>query len=277
MPQASVIRDIMNVIQDERPYFVLTVGESLVGDLCSNLVPVIEISTVPSGRIRTKAQFQVIGRRVNEDDRTWMKNCGLPQDHIVESLFTSAFKPQTHQYNRTQLGLPENQFVVLVVGGRLDDEIDEECIQIFNRLAAKGICIAFMGVFNRYTSLIKENELFQKNTVYLGFQEDVLAVNECCDAYLNPKRIGGGTSCAEALYKGLPVVTLNYGDVGIGAGEDFHVESYEDMYNQVLRYAEDREYYALMSQKAKERAAKLTDSKTEFIRVIQTIEQSNRF
>ena len=111
----------------------------------------------------------------------------------------------------------------------------------------------------------------------MGYQEDVLAVNECCDVYLNPRRIGGGTSGAAALYKGLPVVTLNYGDVGVGAGEDFHVKDYEDMYHQVVRYSKDKEYYARMSQKAIQRASELTDSKKEFVRIIRKVEQSNRF
>ncbi len=277
MPQVSVVKEIMDVIQSEKPYFIVTIGDSLVGDLCSNLVPVIEIATVHSDRIRTKAQFQVIGRKVNDSDRRWMKKHKLPEDHIVESLFTFVFKAQTHQYTRTQLGLPENQFIVLVVGGRLDDEIDEECLQVFNRLAENEIFIAFMGVFDRYDSIVENNALLKKQSAFLGFQDDVLAVNECCDVYLNPRRVGGGTSCAEALYKGLPVVTLNYGDVGLGAGEDFHVKDFEDMYRQVVKYSEDKEYYACMSQKAKCRAAQLTDSKAEFARVIQKVEQSERF
>lgn len=277
MPQVSIIKNIMDMVQQLKPYFILTIGKSLVGDLCSNIVPVIGLSTVPSGRMTTKATFQIIGRKVNDDDRAWMQKHGLQEDHIVESLFTSSFNPQTHQYTREQLGLPEDQFIVLLVGGRLDDEIDEECVKVLVRLAEKGIFIAFMGKFEKYNSLIKKQEPLIKQSAFLGFQQDVLAVNECCDAYLNPKRVGGGTSCAEALYKGLPVATLDYGDVGVGAGPDFHVADYEEMYERIVRYAEDKEYYAQMSQKARQRAELLTDSKTEFIKAIRKIEESDRF
>lgn len=110
-----------------------------------------------------------------------------------------------------------------------------------------------------------------------GLQEDVLAVNECCDLYLNPKRIGGGTSVAEALYKGLPVVTMDYGDGGLGAGKEFHVSDYEEMYELVLKYANDKEFYKLMSEKAKERAQRLMDSKKEFVKIIETMENSKLF
>jgi hypothetical protein len=277
MPQVPIMRELMNAVQRLKPYFILTIGNSLFGDLCSNIVPVVALSTVPSDRMKTKATFQIIGRRVNDDDRTWMRKHGMSEDCIVESLFTSSFKPQTHQYTRTQLGLPENQFIVQLVGGRLDEEVDEDCVKVLVRLAEKGIFIAFMGKFEKYNSLIEQQEILKKQSSFLGFQDDVLAVNECCDAYLNPKRVGGGTSCAEALYKGLPVVTLDYGDVGVGAGADFHVADYEEMYQRVIKYAEDKEYYAQMSQKARERAELLTDSKTQFVEAIHKIEESKRF
>ena len=277
MPQVPVIKEIMDVIQSEKPYFIVTIGDSLVGDLCSKLVPVIGISTVPSSRMQTRAQFQVIGRKVNEDDKKWIKKHGFPEDHMIESLFTSAFRTQTHHYTRKELGLPEHQFVVLVVGARLDKEINEACMEVFYRLTENGLFIAFMGVFDKYPMYGEKNECFKQNSAFLGFQDDVLAVNECCDVYLNPKRVGGGTSCAEALYKGLPVVTLNYGDVGLGAGEDFHVSGYEEMVRQIVKYSEDKEYYQMMSEKAKKRAERLTDSKKEFVRVIQQAEKSQQF
>jgi glycosyltransferase involved in cell wall biosynthesis len=277
MPQVSVVQELLDVVQRLKPYFIMTVGGSLVGDLCSNIVPVIGLSTVPSDRMITNSTFQIIGRRVNDDDRAWMRKHGLPEEHMVESLFTSSFNPQTHHYTRQQLGLPENQFVVLLVGGRLDKEVDEECIRVLVRLAEKGIFIAFMGVLDTYDSLVEKWEPLKKQSAYLGFQEDVLAVNECCDAYLNPKRVGGGTSCAEALYKGLPVVTMDYGDVGVGAGPDFHVADYDEMYEKIIRYSEDKEYYGEMSQKAKQRAELLTDSKTSFVKAIRKVEESDTF
>ena len=96
---------------------------------------------------------------------------------------------------------------------------------------------------------------------------------KCCDLNINPKRIGGGTSVAESLYMGLPVVTFDYGDGGLGAGSDFHVDNYDDMVEQVLRYASDKQYYQEMSQKAKERASVLTDSEKSFLNIFRTAQE----
>lgn len=278
MPQVSVIKEILDVVKSEKPYFILTIGgNSMVSDICSNIIPTITIGTVPSNRAVTRGQFQTIGRKITEEDRKWMQKHHLAEDHIIESLFTSAFKEQKHHYTRRELGLPEDKFICILVGGRLDEEIDSDCMDMLQRLADAGIYIAFIGVFNRYQKYADQNETFRNNSINLGFQDDVLAVDECCDLYINPKRIGGGTSAAEALYKGLPVVTFDFGDVGVGAGADFHVSGYEDMYNHIMKYVKDKEYYAEMSTKARERAACLTDSKTEFIKIIQKAEESDRF
>ena len=44
-----------------------------------------------------------------------------------------------------------------------------------------------------------------------------------CDAYLNPRRVGGGASALQALEAGLPIVSPAAGDVASVAGPDFCV------------------------------------------------------
>ena len=278
MPDISVIREIMDVVKSEKPYFILTIGgNSIASDLCSNIIPTISISTVPSNRTMTYGQFQAMGRRIIDSDRKWIEKHNLPTDHIIESLFTSAFKEQTHLYTREQLGLPDNRFIVVLVGGRLDYEIDLNCMDVLYQLTGNGIFIVFLGKFDKYETYAEQNETFKINSINLGFQEDVLAVDECCDLYFNPKRVGGGTSVAEALYKGLPVVTLDYGDVGVGAGPDFHVKDYEEMYKKIIRYSQDKDFYEKMSKRARERAVELMDSKSEFFKIIKKAEESDAF
>lgn len=76
----------------------------------------------------------------------------------------------------------------------------------------------------------------------------------------------------EAMVKGIPPVTLHYGDVALGSGEEFWVEDYDGMVKQIIRLKEDSEYYALMSQKARERAEVVMDSKKTFWEAFQYIE-----
>lgn len=278
MPQVSVIKEIIDVVLAEKPYFILTIGGgSVISDICSNIVPTLCVSTVFSGRTETRGQFQSIARRITEDDKRWLNKHNLPEDHIIEGLFNFAFVEQTHSYTRKELGLPENRFIVIIVGLRLDTEIDGECIKLLQRLMNAGIFIVFMGVFGRYREYVERYPDFGENSSYLEFQDDPLAVNECCDLYLNPKRTGGGGSAAEALYKGLPVVTCSFGDVGVSAGEAFHVKDYDEMFYQVIKYYKDKAYYYEMSKKAVERGKLLTDSTSEFVRIIKKMEHSQRF
>lgn len=278
MPQVAVIQQIIEVIKSEKPYFILNIGgNSIVSDICSNIVPTLTLATVFSGRSTTRGQFQAIGRKINQDDRDWIKKHNLGEDHIIESLFTFVFREQTHSYTREELGLPQEGFVVQLVGGRLSLEVDTKCLEILIKLMEQGIYVAFVGGFDAFDKLSDTNEVFRKYAINLGFQEDVLAVDECCDLYLNPKRTGGGSSAAEAMFKGMPVVTFDYGDVGVAAGDDFHVADWEEMFSQVLRYANDTEYYNMMSIKARKRAARLLDTEGEFLKIIEEMERSPRF
>lgn len=278
MPDVDIIREIIQVVKTEKPYYIVTIGgNSIVNDVCSNIIPTLSLATLFSRRAVTCGTFQVKGNKITTEDRLWLKKNNLPEDHIIESMFTFSFREQTHTYTRKDLGLPEEGFISVLVGGRLDDELDAECEKMLLKLASKGIIIAFLGVFKRYKELCEKHPKFAENAYYLGFREDVLAIDECCDLYINPRRLGGGTSVAEALYKGLPAVTFDFGDVGVVAGKDFFVYDYDDMYNKIIKYATDKEYYTEMSKKAKNRGRLLVDSDREFIKIIETMEKSSRF
>ena len=141
----------------------------------------------------------------------------------------------------------------------------------------KGVVIVFAGVFDEYDRLSEKYPLLKEQSLYLGFVEDILALNEICDAYANPKRTGGGTSVVEAMIKGLPAVTLPKGDVGLGAGEEFHVQSYQEMAERLLQLRDDKQYYEEMSEKALARAKVLTDTESAFLDALEKIENLEEF
>lgn len=278
MPNVQDAISILEIVKRLKPYYIINIGgNSIVSDICSNIVPTVTINTVPSARTMTEGQFQVMGRAITQEDREWMAKWNKSANHILQCRFTSAFKKQTHQYTRGELGLPENGFIGLVVGGRLGAECSQEFIDMLLEVMRQGVYVAFAGDMPTYDEIARANELFARQSINLEFQQDMLAVDEICDLYINPKRTGGGTSVAEALYKGLPAVTLNYGDVGLGAGADFWVEDYEQMVQQILRYKEDKAFYEEMSLKAEKRAAVLMDSTGEFVRLLEKVESLPEF
>lgn len=107
----------------------------------------------------------------------------------------------------------------------------------------------------------------------LGLQEDALAIYSLCDLYLNPIRLSGGTSAAESMSEGVPVLTTDLGDVALEVEDAYKVKDYEEMKQRIFELEADHKQWEKWSQAAKEKAEELTDSKKEFIKIIKQIEK----
>ncbi|MCC5450471.1 glycosyltransferase [Rheinheimera sp. UJ51] len=262
---------LIDVINTLKPGFTLSIGDNLLADICSQIVPNAVISTVFSSLSFSPSQFRVIGRNVTEIEKSNLTKQGLSTDSVIESIFTFDFKPQNNIFNRKDLGLPEDKFLIALVGGRLTNELSEKFLQLLLPLCEHDIHFVIIGNLDTYTQFCNKYSNFKDNFSNLGFQDDVLAVLEICDLYLNPPRIGGGSSAAEALSKGKPVVTLDSGDVATAVGIDFTVKCEQEMYKIILKYKTDNHFYLLQSNNAIERAAILLDSDKAFTEVLQQI------
>lgn len=273
MPNIENSKEFLDFVIKYKPFYIVNIGgNSLLIDICSRVVPVININTVPSGLTCTKAAVQVIGRQLTEKEENLLALLGKTKENIIVGRFTSSLKPQINKYTRKELDIPEEQFVIALIGGRLTQEVTQEFITMIDYILQKGVMLMIIGKMDNYEDICRKDSIFGQNAVYLGEQDDVLAILELCDLYVNPKRAGGGTSVIEAMYKGCPAVTLNSGDVALGAGPDFCVDSYEEMQKQIFRYMEDKKFYREMSIKAKKRAEYMLDSANAFMEIIHQFE-----
>lgn len=272
MPNVVEIRKAIDKILEINPYFILNIGgNSILTDILSDGIPTLTISTVPSSLTVTMGQFQAIGRKLNERDINILKKRNKTVNHVIEGVFTSSFKEQTKFISRKDLGLPEDKFIIILIGGRLTSEITDEFLENLLSLCENNIVIALAGTFDKYLECKKKYTDFSKKVYNLGFQDDIMAVLDCCDLYVNPIRTGGGTSAAEAMWKGIPVVTFPVGDVGLGASEQFYVNNYDEMKKTIIKYSKDKKFYEEMSLKAKDRASELTDTSKEFGKIISEV------
>ncbi len=274
MPDLEIIAGIIRMVKDRKPEFILDIGGSdLCADLCGLFVPQVTISTVFSKIAISCGEYQIINKVLSEDDIEELAVLGVDPLKVKQARFTFSFKKQTHHFTHKQLGLWEDKFILLVVGWRLDQEVDENFLDMLECVLEENqsIAVAFMGKFDLYNEKIKHYVRLQERSKNLGKQMDALAVTECCDLYVNPRRSGGGSSVSEALYKGLPAVTLPTGDVSVAAGELFWVEDYFAMQEKILKYASEENYYKQMSEKAKKRAEELMDSNGGFGQTMETI------
>lgn len=280
MPDLKIISDLQQFVWKMKPYCIFNIGGSdLCADLCGRIVPEITISTVFSDIATTCGLFQVVCKDLTEVDYECLAMMGCKKENVKKSLFTFTFREQDHSFTREELGFAEGKKILLITGWRLDDEADDVFLKMLDVLSLKvpEIEVVFMGKFDRYEEKCRAFTGLWENSIYLGMQEDALSIIECCDLYVNPKRSGGGSSAAEALFKGLPLVTLPTGDVAAAAGVDFHVKDYEEMAEKIQSYCMNQELYQQMSQKAKKRATALMDSRKSFCDVFFEIENSPDF
>jgi glycosyltransferase involved in cell wall biosynthesis len=279
MPSLEGIINILLIVQEYKPYMIFNIGSyNLTADLCSNFLPVATVTTVPSSLPTTKSQFHITGREIKTSDIEHMEKYGFGKENLISSTFTFTFKPQVHHYTREDLGLPEDKFLLVLVGGRLSKEISNEFIDLLlETTSTSNTHLVFVGLFEQFEQLSSKNELFKKNATNLGMQGDVLAVLECCDLYINPRRIGGGTSAVEALFKGVPVLTFRSGDVYLNVGSDFGVDDEDSMIAKIKQYCKDKEYYKKMQFLGKEKADILMDSTKTIEQLIETIVSNSLF
>jgi hypothetical protein len=264
MPNDQEINKILSSIQKNKPYLIINIGQSIVGDIASNIVPAV---TLPLGMYEySRSNFYVINNK-HEKER-YIKLYDFKEENIIVSRFAFELKNQFKKFSKNQLSIPNNKFILSVVGNRLNFEIDDDFLSMLDDCCNElNTFVVFISNYEFNNEQKKQYKYLYRNSKSMGFQNDLLAIMEHVDLYINPKRKGGGSSAIYALYKGKPVITLNYGDVANNVGDEFCCETYSEMYDLIKKYKLDKDFYLKQSKIAKERALILTDF-NEFIKNI---------
>lgn len=278
MPEYTEVCKILQLIREFCPYEVVMLGDHcLLGDLVAEMIPTVCIPMVFSSIPIKHNQFVAVGKHLTNEDYQMIEAQGCERVRYIESTFTFELIPQTTTLTREQLRLPEDKFILSMVGIRLDYEITESFIHKIERVFEHGCYIAFAGTFRTYEELCKRIPDLANNSTYVGYQNDILAFQEICDLYVNPPRMGGGFSVVEAFHKGKPGVTLPYGDVAASTGPEFWVKDLDEMAETIIRYKEDADFYYIQSVRAQERSRKLFDSRGAMEHILNEMEKREGF
>lgn len=282
MPDIDIYIYLLKALQKLKPYYVVSIGaDGFFAQLVNYIVPVLTVGLCPSRITFTETACQTISRDLNNDDLQLLNNVNVKLDSVIKSTFSSSCIEKTHSMNRKEIGVLENSIILCIVGGRLGIEMDEDFMQMLVEISYLNPNVEYvvLGGFGNGISI--ENlpcyEQLAEKIHFCGMVKDILAYLELCDLYINPRRIGGGTSAVEALHVGVPVISTNFGDVAVNVGSDFIVSDYAEMISKVNQYIADNEYYKSQSIKAKERAEYLLDSDRHFIDTLKEFESRIQF
>ena len=92
----------------------------MLADLCGNIVPCASMALAFSTFPKTMNKMKILGRNLYKEEKSL-----YIEDDIIESRFTFELKPQTRKFSRKEQGIPEDKFVLVVVGTRLDYDITD--------------------------------------------------------------------------------------------------------------------------------------------------------
>lgn len=257
MTMEERIEQTISIIEDWKPYYILSIGSgSMIADLCGNMVPCATMALAFSTLPKTMNRMKILGRELTAIEKSNQNDT----DIIIESRFTFELKEQEGALTREELLLPKDDFLLVVVGLRLDYELDDAFFTMLSKVLEKGCHVVFAGVLKSYEQLCKAYPILEEHSSFLGYCNNIPALMDICDLYVNPNRLGGGFSVIEAFDKKVPGVYLPTGDVATAGGKEFEVADYEEMVSTILRYKSDEEFYMEMAEKAKKRAEYMTDS-----------------
>lgn len=271
MPDCEVMEFLLNTIVKLKPYYIVEIGySSLFASLANDIVPVLEVSMQPSQLDVGGGTCRTLGRRLNEEDIKFLETIEVDKNSIIEHIFTSDLISPMKKHSKEEFGFLEDDFVLLIIGGRIEKEMDEAFLKWLNEIVTfEKIKVLVVGPYNKEKDTIYEYKNLEGRIQFSGFVRNIMDVISVGDLYINPIRFGGGTSCVEAMSMGIPVITTNCGDVAVNSGEEFWTQDYDSMKELVLKYRDDKLYYSSQSEKAKSRAIELLDTETEFQKVIK--------
>jgi hypothetical protein len=166
----------------------------------------------------------------NQGSSVWGPD--LPDAWGYYHPYRIALKPTGTRLARNDIGLPAYARVLVTAGHRLVHEIHGEWAARMMELLRQHPDAVWLLVGGGGTLPPALENAPQHQLRILPTHADLRTLYRCCDIYVNPPRMGGGFSVAEAMAESLPVVT--YGDSDGGQKVGSAAASGEDDYFAAL-------------------------------------------
>lgn len=212
-------RGMLSAVADFDPDVVLFVGlHSPLAAALHTVRPVVGLSTNTVPPLAPVDVWLTADKEGAGQQRTvWEGIFPSPWAHFHPYRIKAAKGPW--QLTRRELGLEEDAVVWVTAGFRLEQELGGPWAARMIEALAKhpGAVWLLVGGNGQVPNALQQAPPGKVRA--LGTRPDVAAVLSLCDIYVNPPRMGGGFSVAEAMAARLPVLAFAESDGGDKVGE----------------------------------------------------------
>jgi len=277
MPNEGEINNILSIVKEYKPYFLLNFGSgNLTCDLCSNIISSITFPTTSDFPI-SESQIRINRTMLSNDNKNLCKELNIDERSLIISNPKNGYHESKVTYSKEDYDLPNDKFLLSIVGNRLDNEVSDEFILMILNTITENTFIVFIGEFLRYSLLCDQFPLLKNNSKFLPYQDYLSDVLKLFDLHINPDRIGGGHGALYSIMHSIPIVTLDKGDVHTLTKNNFSVSSYNEMEQIIKRYIHDPLFYKEQSKIAHNIYEQEQDIKKEISLLIEDIEKNPYF
>lgn len=167
----------------------------------------------------------------------------------------SSYQKSKGLYHRSDTGTPEDAFCIGIAGNRLEEDCTDEFLkmlgQVLHRNKTNKVWLIFIGgVSDEFEKKVKECTKEESRIRFFGYCPEFADAIALTDLVVATPGLGNGGAGVTALQEGIPVVSLEVGDIASCVGKDFQCRSLEEYPALIQKYMEDSEFYEVQSKKA---------------------------
>ncbi len=265
MPNMEMLEFLIIEIRRIKPEIIISVGEDIFSNIIDDMIPCCSIP-MSNQLSRNFTKYLVHYNDLTNEDYRWASSYGYVMENLIQTDLPFRVEDSIG-ITRSDIGVSEDDFCIALIGNRLEAELTEDFKQCLERLINSYPSIRFIVV-----GKIENKDLLPGEFICIGYTKKLMAICRIIDVFLNPPRQGGGISAVYALSVGKPVISLKYGDVYKNCGEEFGVDDFDEMYNLIVRYMEDENFYKKMSRLAIKKAESYINSYDSIQKLVSILE-----
>jgi len=256
---AEKLNGFFSAVEEFDPDLVIAFGGSvIVADLLASARPLLCIPTTTGQTISLADIVLDYGGRTAPPGEGRLSRSWRP------FRLGMALRQEDGAATRSEFGAADGSFLFVVVGNRLDAEVDAAFIALLERVldAVPQGEVLFAGTVDTLPRRLAASR-HAARLRYLGHVERIGALLPLCDLFLNPRRTGGGGSAAHALASGLPILAFDSGDVASIAGPGFVVGDSDSFLERAVALAVDPALLSRSREDARNRFATVKQEESD--------------